>query len=70
MKLITLLLKMVAKPVSPYASMDSSMFRCGLLLTSMMAQLQVGCVNMYVTNVYAYNYRHFTKLMTNLFTYY
>ena len=49
MKLITLLLKMMAKPVSPYASLDSSMFQCGLLLTSMMAQLQVGCVNMLQT---------------------
>ena len=70
MKLVTLLLKVMAKSVPPYTSMDSSIFRCGLLLKSMMAQLQVGSVNVYVTNIYAYIYRHFTKLMTNLCTYY
>ena len=45
MKTVTLLLKVTAKSVSPYALMDSSMFRCGLSLQLMMGQQQVGCAN-------------------------
>ena len=45
MKIVTLLLKTTAKLVSPYASMDSSMFHYGLSLKSAMGQLKVGQVN-------------------------
>ena len=45
MRIVTLLLKVMAKSVSPYASMESSLFLCGLLLKSVMGQLQVGCTN-------------------------
>ena len=43
MKIATLLLKVPAKSVSPYALMDSILFLCGLLLKSLMGQLLVGC---------------------------
>ena len=42
MKLATLLLKVPAKSVSPYALMDSTLFLCGLLLKSKVGQLLVG----------------------------
>ena len=42
MKIATLLLKVPAKSVCHYASTDSSSFLCGLLLKSVMGQLQVG----------------------------
>ena len=42
MKIATLLLKVMAKSVCHCASMDSSLFLCGLLLKSLMEQLQVG----------------------------
>ena len=67
MKTVTLLLKVMAKSVSPYTSLDSSLFQCGVSLKSMMAQLQVGCVHTYVTHIYAY--RHLTRLIANLCTY-
>ena len=66
MKTVTLLLKVMEMSVSLCASLDSSMFQCGLLLKSMMAQLQVGCVHTYVTHIYAYG--HLTRLMANLCT--
>ena len=44
MKIVTLLLKVKVKSVSPYALMDSSLFLCGLLLKSVMGQLLVGWV--------------------------
>ena len=43
MRIATLLLKVMAKSVSLYALMDSSLFLCGLLLRSLMGQLLVGC---------------------------
>ena len=43
MKIATLLLKVMAKSVSPYALTDSSLSLCGLLLKSAMGQLLVGC---------------------------
>ena len=59
MKTVTLLLKVMELSVSLCASLDSSMFRCGLSLKSMMAQLQVGGVHAYITHIYVY--RHFTR---------
>ena len=41
MKIITLLVKVKAKSVSPYALLDSSSFLCMLSLKSLMEQLQV-----------------------------
>ena len=43
MKIATLLLKVPAKSVCHYTSMDSILFLCGLLLKSWMGQLLVGC---------------------------
>ena len=43
MRIVTLLLKVIAKSVSLYALMESSLFLCGLLLKSVMGQLRVGC---------------------------
>ena len=43
MKLVTLLLKVMAKSVCPYVSKGSSLFLCGLLLKSLKGQLRVGC---------------------------
>ena len=40
-----MLLKVMAKSVSPYALTESSLFLCGLLLKSVMGQLLVGCGN-------------------------
>ena len=48
MKIVTLLLKVSAKSVSPYALMESSLFLCGLSLKSVMGQRQVGCVRKYI----------------------
>ena len=42
MKKDTLLLKVMVKSVCRYALMESSWFLCGLLLKSLMGQLQVG----------------------------
>ena len=50
MRIVTLLLKVIAKSVSPYALMDSSSFLCGLLLKSAMGQLLVGCACHWVCN--------------------
>ena len=52
MKIATLLLKVMAKSVSPYALMDSSLFLCGLLLKSVKGQLLVGCACHWVCNCY------------------
>ena len=51
MKIVTLLLKVMAKSVSPYALMDSSLFLCGLLLKSAMGQLLVGCASHNAYNI-------------------
>ena len=51
MKIATLLLKVMAKSVSPYALMDSSLFLCGLLLKSAMGQLLVGCASHNAYNI-------------------
>ena len=45
MRLVTLLLKVMAKSVSPFALTDSSLFLCGLLFKSVMGQLLVGYAN-------------------------
>ena len=50
MRIVTLLLKVIAKSVSLYALMESSLFLCGLLLKSVMGQLQVGCACHWVCN--------------------
>ena len=42
MRIVTLLPKVMAKSVSPYVSVDSSLSLCGLSLKLAMAQLQVG----------------------------
>ena len=50
MRIATLLLKVMAKSVSPFALMDSSLFLCGLLLKSVKGQLLVSCACHWVCN--------------------
>ena len=52
MRVVTLLLKVMPKSVSLFALMESSFILSGLSLKSEMGQLQVGCRNAKVTNIY------------------
>ena len=56
--IVTLLLKVMAKSVSPYALMESSLFLCGLLSQSVMGQLKVGIAKLVLSAIYYVNHKH------------